>query len=262
MSSRLTALGTSAAWPHPRPGCDCEGCQEARTPGRRRTRSSLLVECGPDALLIDAGPDLAWQLEALGRLPSLAAVAITHVHADHYLGIFELHLLPSSGDLPLYAHPNNEPALRSTFGFAFAPQGPLAFCPAEPGRAFDFADGQVIPFNTNHTDEFTTLGYLLRLPDRTIAYSPDFKSLDRRGESLLAGIDGWIVDGSGLDTAYPSHATMVEILATATCLGIGNVWFTHIGHLRRAEATMRADLAAAVRNDLAGVGFLRDGDVL
>jgi phosphoribosyl 1,2-cyclic phosphate phosphodiesterase len=51
---KITLLGTGDAIGTPKVGCDCPQCTHARTNGRMRLRTSLLVENNNRHLLISA----------------------------------------------------------------------------------------------------------------------------------------------------------------------------------------------------------------
>ena len=99
-------LGSSAAWPIPRLGCDCEQCTSS-DPRDRRLRSSLLVD---GRILVDAGPDAYQQLLGAGVVPE--AILLTHHHHDHMLG---LHVLSKAGRLPLHMTKEAERGVRTIF---------------------------------------------------------------------------------------------------------------------------------------------------
>lgn len=81
-------LGTAAALQLPSFHCNCEICKLARE-GKilSRTRSGLAIT-GSKNVLIDAGPDIAFQLER-ERIKKIDAIFITHWHYDHIGGLGE-----------------------------------------------------------------------------------------------------------------------------------------------------------------------------
>lgn len=91
MGSRkeLVFLGSSGCITVPAFFCECSTCEAARRdPGQRRTRASLAM-LGEETVLIDAAPDLDWQLEREGiRKPD--RIFITHWHYDHVWGLASL----------------------------------------------------------------------------------------------------------------------------------------------------------------------------
>ena len=66
--------------------------------------NALLLESGPDALLIDAGfstRDLERRMESAGGRPfGLAGIALTHEHGDHARGAPGAAAVPTPPDAP------------------------------------------------------------------------------------------------------------------------------------------------------------------
>src|SRR5918911_3261237 len=64
---KLTVVGCSPAWPNP-----------------GRAHSGYLLEHGGRRLLVDCGPGVLSRLREAENWPSVDAIAITHMHLDHY----------------------------------------------------------------------------------------------------------------------------------------------------------------------------------
>lgn len=88
VNHRLIFLGTAAALQLPSFHCQCRVCEHARNnPKERKTRASIVI-IGNKTIVIDAGPDIAFQLEREG-IKKVDAILITHWHYDHVGGISE-----------------------------------------------------------------------------------------------------------------------------------------------------------------------------
>ncbi len=86
---RLVFLGTSGAIQVPSFHCSCAVCEAARAnPHQRRTRASVAL-IGREIILIDASPDLEFQLEREG-IRRVERIFITHWHFDHVGGLAAL----------------------------------------------------------------------------------------------------------------------------------------------------------------------------
>jgi len=86
-TNEIIFLGTAAALQLPSFHCNCETCQAARLNSRlSRTRSSLAILGEENTILIDAGPDVAFQLNREG-IQKVDAIFITHWHYDHVGGL-------------------------------------------------------------------------------------------------------------------------------------------------------------------------------
>lgn len=86
---RLIFLGSSGAIQVPSFHCSCQVCEAARSnPKHRRTRASVAL-VGQEVTLIDASPDLEFQLER-EAIRQIDRVFITHWHFDHIAGLAAL----------------------------------------------------------------------------------------------------------------------------------------------------------------------------
>ena len=86
----IVFLGSSGAITIPAFFCDCATCEASRKdPTQQRTRASVAL-LGKETTLIDAGPDLEFQLEREG-IRRMDNIFITHWHYDMYgdLGLLE-----------------------------------------------------------------------------------------------------------------------------------------------------------------------------
>src|SRR5438477_11204554 len=102
---RVTALGTSAAYPGPDNAC-----------------SGWLVEEGETHILVDCGTGVVSRLQKVLPLERLTAVVISHMHADHFFDLFPLRYGYKYGigipDPPpaLYVPPGGQNALKAVAG--------------------------------------------------------------------------------------------------------------------------------------------------
>lgn len=85
---KITVLGSGSAYGIPMI-FNVWGAANPNNPKNKRSRASLLLEeCGK-SILIDAGPDLRYQLND-NNVKNIDSVFITHSHYDHIAGIPEL----------------------------------------------------------------------------------------------------------------------------------------------------------------------------
>lgn len=206
-------LGTGAAWPIPRLGCDCEQCTST-DPRDERLRSSLLVD---RRVLVDAGPDAYRQLRRAGVVPE--AVVVTHSHHDHTLGLHELAKLR----LPLYLTKASEREIRKLF-----PRLDYRIMHIAPGIPVDLGEGlELRAFDVEHGST-PTLGLRLQRDGRSVAYMPDLGAPP--ASKLARNADLAVVDGSSRSRPVGGHLPMEQMLAVAAKLRPGRTLFTHIGH--------------------------------
>lgn len=259
----LTLLGTAAAWPIPRPGCRCSQCAEARGDAAlRRTRTGLRIDTGTEIVLVDAGPDLAFQLERDGRPPRVDRLLVTHAHADHVLGLDDLVNLrcPSEALLRVHAAPHHRERLASMFPqLVRKGRERIRWGVWEDGTRLEFGGGALEGFETGHRDAFPTTAVLLHgrgaVPAPRIAFATDMGRLPASSRERLRGLDLLIGDGTFLGEAGHGHPGTDAVLTLARDLGIRRVAFTHIGHVELEDAALRRRLGEDVR-------VLRDGDAL
>jgi len=219
-------LGSSAAWPIPRLGCDCAQC----TSGDRRDerlRPSLLID---RTTLVDAGPDCYHQLRRAGAVP--AEVLLTHAHYDHSLG---LHALAKLGRVPLHATRECESDLRQIF-----PRLDFRILRMTPGVKVELEGGAVAqPFDVAHSENSRTVGFRFTSPGgSTLVYVPDMIA---DPESKLArGADVLMLDGSTRDRRQGGHMPITESLALRKRLKAERVIYTHIGHRTGTHAELES----------------------
>ncbi len=78
---QVVVLGTGSADGWPNAWCRCRSCEWARTAGKIRATTSVLID---GQLLIDCGPDTALAADRCGiGLAEVTTMLITHAHSDH-----------------------------------------------------------------------------------------------------------------------------------------------------------------------------------
>ncbi len=82
---KITFLGTGTSMGVPQIACGCPVCT-SNDSRNKRFRSSVLLTCGDENILIDCGPDFRQQMLRSG-VKSLMAILLTHEHYDHVSGL-------------------------------------------------------------------------------------------------------------------------------------------------------------------------------
>lgn len=252
-------LGTSAAHPVPRWGCDCPQCNNARTnPQGVRSRPSILVN---RRVLVDPGPDIHRQLASLSpdELAAIRDIIITHPHADHYLGLHDLTQLPHLSQLdqvPVWAQFDSWTLILVTFNHLVSHEldrGPDTERPfirrdMVLGQPLDLGEGLTFtPFDTFHTSTFTTAGLVIEQSNLRVVYAPDFYDSAFFGltEPDLLILDGTFIDAEQaahtppLGEGHGRHLPIVEGIRFAQAIRARRTLFTHIGHLQSTPDELR-----------------------
>jgi phosphoribosyl 1,2-cyclic phosphate phosphodiesterase len=201
-------------------------------PRNRRTRTSALVQDSEGRrLLIDAGPDLRQQLLA-GGIADFDALAFTHPHADHVMGIDDLRGINRLRGTALDVHASQSTLadLRRRFDYAFRPATPPGFFrPAltghviEPGQVAQMAGMAVQVLRQDHK-VMETLGFRIG----RFAYSTDVVVLPEETLAVLRGLDTWVV-GCFQRTPHPVHAGIAQMLEWVSRLRPRRTVLTHMG---------------------------------
>lgn len=247
MGTSVHVLGIAQDGGVPHPGCTCPTCRAAEggQAPRRRVASIAVVGRTGRALLIDATPDLGAQATDLGRRlggagPALDALALTHAHVGHYLG---LALLGREGmdarGIPVFATPPMQAFLRGNRPWShLVDRGQIRLGRIVPGEAFTFDGATVVPFPSPHRAEDTdTVGFAIRGEARSLVYVPDADRFDAALVDRIRAADVALVDGTFYDEAelpgrdlseipHPFVRESVQVLAGAR----GEIHFTHLNH--------------------------------
>lgn len=205
------------------------GACDPGNPKNRRFRSSILVEAGDDAILVDAGPDLKYQMLAYG-LSQVTAVLFTHEHADHTHGVHELRRLAQLNVRPMEAWGSvaTMAELQTRFSYVFNPFPGSPYGPILTARTFEgpfrIGDIDVLPFDQDHGFGAVTTGFRFG----PVAYTTDATTLDDKAFSALQGVDTWIVDCQQY-RPHPTHSHLEKSLDWIARVRPRRAFLTHMG---------------------------------
>jgi ribonuclease BN (tRNA processing enzyme) len=214
---RLTVIGSSPAWPNPGGAC-----------------SGYLVD---DKLLLDCGPGVLAKLRQREPWPSIEAIAITHLHLDHWGDLIPWvwgSLYGPGADaprvelwLPPGAHEELKPAL-ALLGTEDMLDRAFDVSEYESRVPFVTAGLQVTALPLLHYD-MKTHGFRVQ-GDRVLAYSGDSGPCDALGE-LAHGADLLLAEATlqsaALDGPTRGHLTAEEVGAAAANGGAKRILLTH-----------------------------------
>ena len=226
MKLRILGCGTSTGVP--RIGNDWGDCDPAE-PRNRRTRSAILIESAGEQLLVDCGPDLRQQLLD-AETADLAAVIVTHDHADHCHGIDDLRQVAQHIGRPVAFHARAETLDRLVGRFGYAFKGTALYPPVLDPKPLEdqLALGQaILRFVDQPHGGISSLGLRVDEGDVSAGYAVDFHEMTAAMANLYEGVDLWICDCLRR-TPHPTHAHLDAVLGWARELKIGQLLLTHL----------------------------------
>jgi phosphoribosyl 1,2-cyclic phosphate phosphodiesterase len=240
---RVTLLGTGTSSGVPAIGCDCAVCR-SDDPRDRRTRPSILIDLGDAAdraipvafaaaaryILVDTAPDLRAQALAHG-VRRVDAIAFTHSHADHVLGLDEVrrYNFMQGAAIPCFGDAATLADLRRVFSYIFdgktrAGGGIPRLSLFDIGGAFSLGGVEFVPVPVMH-GPMPILGYRVG----AFAYLTDCSQIPESSWPLLAGVRTLVLDALR-DRPHTTHFNVAEALQVVERLGPERTYFTHISH--------------------------------
>lgn len=226
---KVTILGCGAAPGVPSVSRGWGLCDPANSKNRRR-RSSILVERGELAILVDTSPDLREQLIDAG-VRRLDGVLCTHDHADHVHGIDELREVNRlmHDALGYYGRKIHLDTIRKRFDYVFLPLEKTATFLAKPALIatpvegiFRIGDLEIAAFDQDHGYSRST-GYRFG----RFAYTTDVVDFPPESFAQLRDLDLWVVSCL-TDDPHPTHAHLDKVLAWVEELKPGRTIITHM----------------------------------
>ena len=215
---KLTVIGSSPAWPNPGGAC-----------------SGYLVE---GRLLLDCGPGVLAKLREREPWPSLEAIAITHLHLDHWGDLIPWvwgNLFGPGGSRPaLWLPPGSIGELRPILhrlGSEDMFERAFEVSEYEPRRPFVAGGLEVTAVPVVHYD-INAYGFRVQ-GERLLAYTGDTGPCDELVE-LGRDADLFVcevtLERADLDGAERGHLTPDEATAAAGTAGAKRLLLTHRPH--------------------------------
>lgn len=240
----LEFLGTGTSQGVPVVGCQCAVCR-SEDPRDNRLRTSAMVTYNGLRLLIDTGPDLRQQLlrSSAGRID---AVLYTHEHADHVMGLDDIRAINFVYriDMPLYATPAVEKAIRRVFHYAFSekpyPGVPQVHFRPMDGHPFEIEGQRIVPIRAMHGG-MEVLGF--RFGDLT--YLTDVKSMAPEEIEKVKGSKVVVLNALRI-SSHHSHMNLKEALDLMEQCAPERGYLTHISHLLGSHSEVSAMLPSHI----------------
>lgn len=208
-------------------GCKCPTCTSS-DPKDKRLRTSALVRCKGENILIDCGPDFRQQMLREGS-PDLDAVLLTHTHYDHVAGIDDLrpYCLQHQADMPIYCREDVARDLRTRLNYCFRPD-PYPGVPKldlniiKEGVPFKIGKVEVIPLRVIH-GKMKILGFRIH----KLGYITDSSFLPDETIHALRGIDVLVINALR-HKPHASHFNLTQALEAIEKIGPKQAFLVHL----------------------------------
>jgi phosphoribosyl 1,2-cyclic phosphate phosphodiesterase len=165
---------------------------------------------------------------------NIAAVFITHAHADHVLGANDLHKYAHHRVLPIFANPRAADELNKSYSYIFSENSALRLHWITTLDAIRINDIEVIPIPMLH-GRLPTTGYRVG----KFAYLTDTNEIPDESFDLLQGVEAVVIDGLQSEPSS-THFSFGEALAALTRFRPRRAWITHICHAHSPRRSNRS----------------------
>ena len=236
----LTFLGTGSSQGVPVITCSCPTCHSS-DPRDHRLRSAVLLTQQDKHILIDAGPDLRYQL-LRAEIKGIDALLLTHEHWDHIGGLNELKnsVLRQKQPLAVYARVQVLEQLQQRFNHLFTK------LPYQTTPNFELHPIEDHPFEVHGLAVVPTQVYHNTLPIwgfriGDLTYITDAKVIPEAEIAKLQGTTVLVVNALRKE-AHPAHFSLEEALAFARKVNAEVTYLTHISHQMGLYAEVSKEL--------------------
>lgn len=228
--------------------------------GRLHTSTLLWSDAG--AVLVDCGPSTLAALRAQRLDPCLVdAIALTHLHGDHFAGVpfllMDAHYAAGrTRPLTIAGPPGTIDAVARAHDVLFPGTGvlpcrfPLTWTEYEPRVPVAAGPARVTPYPVAHSRATPCFGLRVELGGGVFACSGDTEWTDALVE-IAAGADLFLCECFGYETAPPKHLTYRVLQQQRHRLTCRRLLLTHMGEEMLPQA-------AALGLDAAADGMVID----
>lgn len=247
MRTKLYFLGTGSAVPINR-GLPC-----------------IALKYDGNTYLLDAGEGCQARLLRTGLgVVKIKAIFITHLHGDHFLGLFgmlqSMHMLGRKTELVIVAPKELRQVLSLLLKSVGSIKFPVEFIETKPYERI-YADTliEVTPFNVDHGIE--AYGYIIRLKNgKTIVYTGDTrpsKNVIEASRNATILIHESTFDSSMAMQAYEQgHSTAADAAMIACKASVKHLILTHISARYDDELTLYYDAVRFFKNTIVAKDYM------
>jgi phosphoribosyl 1,2-cyclic phosphate phosphodiesterase len=220
-------------------GCDCEVCRSS-SPFNKRLRSSGLITIGDKNFLIDVGPDFREQALKF-NIKHLAAVLLTHAHADHIAGMDDLRAFYfiEKKKMPCVLSQETFDEIKLRYHYLLKPLVPGKSLSAQIEFEIlpkDFGDLELEGIRFDYFSYFQMDIKVTGFRIGNFAYVSDIRQYTDQIFSSLRGIDILVLSALR-HTPSPMHFSIEEAIAFSRRTSAKMTYLTHIAHDLEYETT-------------------------
>lgn len=215
------------------------GCGDAFGSGGRNN-ACFLLQGESTSLLLDCGPTSLPAMKRMGIRPdSVDAVAVSHLHGDHFGGLPFLFLeqryrqedkrpLTIAGPAGLEQHTDQLAYTLYSSGIARADRLPVRFLELRVDVPTRIGAAQVTPFAVRHAPQMDCLGLRVEMDGKTVVYSGDTEWFDGLVEASR-GADLMLLECTHLDEDGGYHLRLDDVLSNRHRLECSQLLLVHLG---------------------------------
>ncbi len=237
---KVTVLGTGTSQGIPVVACDCEVCKSDDKLDKR-LRTSVMIETPSVNILIDAGPDLRYQM-LRERIKRLDAILITHDHKDHIGGIDDIRAFNwvLKKPMDIYARKNVMHAIKREVFYAFAKDK----YPGVPEINLHYIENK--PFKINGVEIFTIDALHHKLPVfgfriGEFSYLTDANKISPKELDKMRG-SKYVIINALRKEKHISHFNLQEAVDILLDLKPEHGYITHISHQMGCHKDIQKEL--------------------
>jgi pyrroloquinoline quinone biosynthesis protein B len=253
----LVLLGTLQDGGSPHIGCQKKCCERLfSNPDKTRRVVSIgvLDPQNNSNYLIEATPDLSWQLRALkdhspfkdSDIPE--GIFLTHAHMGHYAGLMYLGKEAMNANcVKVYTMPRMKSYLEKNGPWSqLVNLNNILLLPIEDQEEIKLSSSlKIIPFHVPHRDEYSeTVGYKIEGPHKKVLFIPDIDKWSKWDKSIIeeikkvdyAFIDGTFFDGTEINNRniseipHPFVIESMELFKSLPPAEKDKIYFIHFNH--------------------------------